>query len=462
MKPYIITTSFVIMISYSIFSQTKIWNNWYFGEKAGLNFNTEPPTALTNGKLSTYEGCASISDYKGQLLFYTNGVTVWDRNHNVMTNGTELKGNISARQSAIILPKPDNSHIYYIFTTAASEDKQHELRYSVVDMSLNQGLGSVISSKKNILIHEDSSEGLTATLHNNGVDYWIISHSHDKSKFYCNLLSKSGISQSTIESVINNNYKIHHTTLKISAYAKWIAMINQNNRIIIGKFNNSTGQVKLYKSFIFSDKSLLSYRLFGIEFSSDETKLYVSLNKLPPKSVEMKIFQINLSDNTFKPQLIHHTVKYLAYDMQIAPNNKIYISIINKNQLSVIHKPNNKGLQCGFELNGINLQSGKCKLGLPNCIFTNVSLSFTHNNVCTGDNTTFTINNPQRIQSQRWNFGDGNTSTEQNPTHAYSKSGTYTVTLTATYTNGTTQTTNKNITISETPAKPVILHDYGE
>lgn len=64
-------------------------NNWYFGQNAGLSFNTTPPTALIDGQIDTLEGCTTISDATGQLLFYTDGITVWDRFHNVMQNGTD-------------------------------------------------------------------------------------------------------------------------------------------------------------------------------------------------------------------------------------------------------------------------------------------------------------------------------------------------------------------------------------
>ena len=75
-------------------------NIWYFGNNAGLNFNTNPPTPLTNGALSTSEGCASIADKSGALVFYTDGTTVWNTNHVPMPNGTGLYGNSSATQSA--------------------------------------------------------------------------------------------------------------------------------------------------------------------------------------------------------------------------------------------------------------------------------------------------------------------------------------------------------------------------
>lgn len=56
-------------------------NIWYFGNKAGLDFNSGSPVALTDGQIESEEGCATISDANGHLLFYTDGVSVWDKNN---------------------------------------------------------------------------------------------------------------------------------------------------------------------------------------------------------------------------------------------------------------------------------------------------------------------------------------------------------------------------------------------
>ena len=90
--------------------------HWYFGTQAGLDFGTNPPVALTNGALTAFEGCATISDLNGNLLFYTNGNQVWDRSHQTMSNGTGLNGDGLATQSTIIVPGPGNPNLYYIFT----------------------------------------------------------------------------------------------------------------------------------------------------------------------------------------------------------------------------------------------------------------------------------------------------------------------------------------------------------
>ena len=71
-------------------------NNWYFGNYAGVNFNGVVPIPLTNGQMSKQEGCASISDASGNLLFYTNGQLVFNSNHVLMPNGIGLNGDISA------------------------------------------------------------------------------------------------------------------------------------------------------------------------------------------------------------------------------------------------------------------------------------------------------------------------------------------------------------------------------
>ncbi|MBT8301331.1 MAG: hypothetical protein KJO63_08385, partial [Maribacter sp.] len=118
-------------------------SNWYFGNNAGIRFNNNGTvTALDDGRLNTFEGCTTISNALGDLLFYTEGIVVYDRNHNVMQNGTGLYGDPSSTQSAIIVPQPLDPNIFYIFTvdTSVTEtDPDFGLNYSIVDLTLNNG-----------------------------------------------------------------------------------------------------------------------------------------------------------------------------------------------------------------------------------------------------------------------------------------------------------------------------------
>src|SRR5204862_3072102 len=128
----------------------------------------------TDGKLNTLEGSASISDSLGKLLFYTDGITVWDKTHKIMSNGIGLWGDMDATQSALIVKQPGRN-IYYIFTVDAQAGAlggYGGITYSIVDMKMNGGLGGV-SSKNNTLL-TPTAEKVSGVVHRNGNDVWII------------------------------------------------------------------------------------------------------------------------------------------------------------------------------------------------------------------------------------------------------------------------------------------------
>ena len=106
------------------FSQAEA-SHWYFGEGAGLIFDlsTDTVSATTDAQntINTNEGCSSIADFNGNLLFYTDGRNVWDKNHNIMPNANYLTangllGDPSSTSSGLIVPKPGNPDQYYVFT----------------------------------------------------------------------------------------------------------------------------------------------------------------------------------------------------------------------------------------------------------------------------------------------------------------------------------------------------------
>ncbi|MDH5610268.1 MAG: PKD domain-containing protein, partial [Cyclobacteriaceae bacterium] len=177
-------------------------NQWYFGEMAGLDFNiqpdgTPPPVALAdNNKMFSPEGCATISDTDGHLLFYTNGVTVWNRDHDVMpiydpsSTSPFLGGNNTASQGVLILPFMGDETMFYIFTAEeVYGDLAYDLRYSIVDMKKDSADGAIVV--KDVPLFQKSTEKITAS--GFSVSAWLISHEFGNNNFRSNLVTDNGI-----------------------------------------------------------------------------------------------------------------------------------------------------------------------------------------------------------------------------------------------------------------------------
>ena len=126
-------------------------NNWFFGQGVAISFNPGNlpiPHFISSSIMNTNESCASISDENGNLLFYTNGQQIFNRNHQVMVNGSGLMGHESSFQGAVILRQPKHDSIYYVFTADAYETNfANGYRYSIVNMNRQGGNGEVVSKK---------------------------------------------------------------------------------------------------------------------------------------------------------------------------------------------------------------------------------------------------------------------------------------------------------------------------
>lgn len=472
---------------------------WYFGYGAGLDFNSGNPVALTNGKLFTNEGSTSISDKNGNLLFYTDGSIVYDKTHQIMPNGSGLLGHRSSTQSAIIVPKPKDPNIYYIFTVdepnpknvdldpANDEDAPNSgLNYSEVDLRLNGGLGDIVPSKKNIqLITYDTnnsedlkfkcSEKITAVQHSDGVSFWMITHF--KNTFYSFKISNTGVNQTPVRTILSQNIPLggYNTNaigyLKASPNGKKIAMANMavkesNTPNINGQVIRNTGNVLLYNfdatSGILSNeiKILDNSNPYGIEFSPKSSKLYVSFNKynsLNGGSLGSSLIQFDLkkSDILNSVQVINSN-NYVAGALQLAIDEKIYRAGYsstddNNSKLSVINNPEADGVNCNYIQNKIDLKSGLSKLGLPPFITSLFLYTFDYEFNCFGQNTHFYINSTETIDSVLWNFGDGSISNDKDAHHQYAKAGDYKVTLTKTVNGENREPIERIITIYENP-----------
>lgn len=343
---------------------------WYFGNGAGLDFRADTVKPLTDGVLQTDEGCATLCDDQGNLLFYTDGRTVINKNHQVMQNGSDLFGSTTSTQSSIIVKKPGSLHEYYIFTVGPWADT-NGLRYSVVDLNQNNGLGAV-TQEKNIKIVAPVVEKIAAVQHSNGVDFWIISHLFGNNTFLSYLLTGNGLD--TANPVISNvgisidsdvNYVVGY--LKSNLSGTQLACANRADNVGLFDFNKSTG--KLTSAFEFTFNRLSVFGPYGVEFSPNGKFLYVAV-----EGISHPIYQFNLeSPDSITMMTSAVELGYSNYDLgalQLGSDGRIYVASENAQFLGIIENPDSLGLGSNYIRQGIWLDGPLSKKGLPN--FSNV------------------------------------------------------------------------------------------
>lgn len=450
------------MVTQLVLSQGEA-SNWYFGTNAGVSFNTGFPVALTNGALNTAEGCATISDSQGNLRFYTDGRSVFNRNHQAMPNGSQLQGNSSSTQSGLIVPHPGNPNLYYVFTLQ-SLAAPGGLRYSIVDINLDNGLGDV-TSDKNVLLHDPTTEKITAVAHSNGIDVWVIAHRYNSNEFTSYLISTTGINNTPVISAVGNTVTVLSDVIgqmKASPDGTKLAVIYNESEILeLLDFDPSTGMLSnpFQINSFGMNQGTNSSKIYGVEFSPRSRYLYVSESFDGIYQFDLINFNAIDVDNSklFLGSSPSNSITGSNNSLQLATDGKIYVAQDGSAQLGVINAPDEAGLLASYSSNGANLNGRLSRLGLPPFIQSYFDLGFIAENVCLGDTTQFTANLSQAYSSLIWDFGDGTTSMLENPTHVYTTSGSFMVTLNVTEAmTGQVFTDSQTITIYETPvANPV-------
>lgn len=377
-------------LSINTFAQSEA-ANWYFGFGAGIKFDQANGTItpLNDGLLTTYEGCTSISDDAGNLLFYTDGSAIWNKNHGVMAGG--LLGDSSSTQSAIIVPKPDDPNIYYVFTVG-SQFNNTGLHYSVVDITLNNGLGAVTNRNSRLL--NVSSEKITAVLKDCiSKSMWVVSfaaadgNSENYNTFHAFEVSVNGVDNNSVKSTFPISITDPRGYLKLSPDGTKMACANftSNNttdystdRLFLYDFNAVTGKVSNPISLSINSQNNFPY---GLEFSPNSQLLYVhSSNAFESNSFNLDddptnhsstLSQFNLTQTNIQTsQVIIDDRQLYRGGLQLGPDGRIYRALTATYQvglphLGVIMNPNEVGTDCNYQHNAINLSPNKSSQGLP-------------------------------------------------------------------------------------------------
>jgi gliding motility-associated-like protein len=360
-------TQICLLLGFSVSAQNQE-NIWVFGHHAGLDFSSGAPVPVVTAIEGLGEANASVCDANGQLLFYTNGTTVWDRNHNTMPDGAALialfqPNNVaptsSTCQGAVIVPVPYNSNRYYIFSLTSIETTGGYLYYSLVDMSLNNGLGDIVPGQKGVQVDSNLSERMT-TITGEACNVWLLVRAKMTNHFKSYRIDAGGIEPTPQLSPVGSIFGGLFTgEISVAPNRRKIALANGGfptglaGGLELFDFDPATG--------ILSNAVVLdgTTGFYGAEFSADNSKLYASS---PATLKQFDLSAAGATQTVIGSSALSH--------LKRAANGKIYCKGSSASgHLSVINAPEQAALGCDYEINAIALPQGsRINAGLPNVV----------------------------------------------------------------------------------------------
>ncbi len=390
------------------FAQNKQDYVWLFGldhtpspidKGYRIDFNVKPFTIqVTNNGIGFAQNNASICDKDGNLLFYTNGCAVLNKEANIMPNGDSInediwkkltgwdncEGGYPGTQNIIILDDPANvdsgRRLYYILHKAIVfngwyDDPLNQLRYTIVDMDMDGGLGDVTTIKDSTFYKQKQvlSSYLTAIRHQNGRDWWIIQPLEEDSSFVYFLLTKDGIELQGYQNsheYFKKSLTSSAGTARFSPDGSKYALYTYNNQLNIYNFNRLNGKLSNYKKiYVFNPDSINPKNIWfsSVEWSPNSRFVYTAtktkLHQIDTWEEDLQdgVRLIDTYNGTIDP---YHTIFFL---MNLGPDCRIYMCPTSStNSYHVINHPNRLGKACDFVQNGIKLPITSGAASMPN------------------------------------------------------------------------------------------------
>lgn len=368
--------SFVILIflfGLSLPAQIKRSNFWPIGLNVALDFTSGTPTVVSSANQITEAG-SSISDTLGNLLFYTDGVNVFDATHTVMLNGANIGGCASSSQGALIVPKPQSPNLYYLFLTSCYEyNFAYGAQYLVIDMSLNNGLGGVLTPVQTIGL--GYAEELAATYHSNNCDVWIVFHERTNANYAAYLLTDTGLVTQPVVSTVGPTYLPVDNT-----YCRSMLKFNREGTLAaqtarsatgpqVHNFDRSTG---VFTPFLSMPAKPQFYDPYAACFAPNDSLLYVEVRYYATNDTWSYILQYDLTYPTGQQAADSAVVVAIRQgspefgQMQLGPDEKIYFAQYSHSTLGAINNPNTKGMGCNPTFGAVTLTGGLSLYGMPN------------------------------------------------------------------------------------------------
>ncbi len=421
-----------------------------------------------------WRNCVSMSDVNGNLIFYTNGISVLNGNHKVMAGSDDYnyhpfhdqynESGLPTTQGSIALPAPEAENKYYLIHGKINLEINSpdiyiyitDLYYSIIDMNKENGLGEL--TQASIPIANDTLEnfGITAVRHANGRDWWVVAVADEQvNKFYVILIDQYGphlhhiqdlSSLSDHETGVGQVYFSNNGELYVRNI---ITLLNDVSYLDVFNFDRCTGMLAIKELITYSD----SNRTAGLAISHNGRFAYANDgNKLYQfdLSSENIASSMNLIDeyDGFRTENNFPTTFRNAW---LAPDGRIYMTCNNgMKPTHVIHHPNRQGKSCEFVQRAFNFPRANAN-SIPN--HPNYRLGPIDGSPCDTlgiDNmplarwrhdasyrfVEFTNLSDYEPTAWYWSFGDGQSSTDTSPYHTYLDTGWYEVCLAVSNMNG--------------------------
>jgi hypothetical protein len=344
-----------------------------------MDFNESPVRIYKkNNKLNFNSFCATCADSVGNILYYSNGIRIYNMDDKLMENGDTINpGSISIWNNfkdqgypnaigGYSIPKPGADNQYYLFHSAGSFINNSlvisPLYYSLIDMNKNSGLGSVI--QKNQIIIKSTWPDVSIiypsfTKHANGRDWWLLTGFENTNIVMKYLITPNGIigpyeqtTPLTLSNSTSNNL--------LSPDGTWYLRANAGDGLELFSFNRCTGELsnhqflpKVPGYFVTSGSAV---------FSADSKKLYVSDNR-------STVIQFDLGDGILSYSRMDTVQQYDLFSDpsppfltryffgQLGADDKIYRATSGSTSyMHVTHRPDLPAPLCDLENHGVDLQ----------------------------------------------------------------------------------------------------------
>ncbi len=354
-------------------------NNWAYASGRGITFNTSSPsqflTAVHPDVLAHVFWPSAVSDAAGNLLFYISGNALWDRHHQMIQNGDDVfltpnYDNVTAEpyskhaHSTLIIPEPGSATRYYVIAngvgsyldkTANRASSYIHLRYSIVDMSLNNGKGAVVPGAKNILLSTDSVDLPIIAAGNGTCKKWVLCKKRFSNQVLAYEITSTGINTNPVVSMISphllHEIDISHDNKKlaiksVTATYKDYDPSTDPMFLHIYDFDVNTGIVS-NGILIDTINNTGARSIRGMAFSGDHSKFYYHENPNPGNT----IYQYDLTKSSVagiinsKTKVFSYYQGALPWDMTLGPDGKIYINN-DSGRFIVINNPDKTGTAC--------------------------------------------------------------------------------------------------------------------